>query len=141
MARATGWKDMRLHYVDFLTSVYGLYAGLKRTFSIPIFLKKTRINPRRQIFNHKDTVEFEYDTNEVGESETTIGDDTLYLMKFRQMCCIHRFVSEYAVDTEELRRPETALLFTTRGILNRITSAFCSQFIQHVRGRCCRVRA
>ena len=27
------------------TSVYGLYAGLKRRFSMPIFLKKTRMKP------------------------------------------------------------------------------------------------
>ena len=28
-----------------LASVYGLYAGLKRTFLIPILLKNTRMNP------------------------------------------------------------------------------------------------
>ena len=30
------------------TSVYGLYAGLNRRFSIPIFLKKTRMKPGSQ---------------------------------------------------------------------------------------------
>lgn len=30
-----------------LTSVYGLYAGLKRMFSMPIFLKNTLMKPKQ----------------------------------------------------------------------------------------------
>ncbi len=89
--------------------MYGLYAGLKRMFSRPIFLKKTRMKPTDSSISviskqHKSRPER---TDEVRKSKTPVSNDALDLMELRQMRRIHRLVPEHSVDREELRWPET----------------------------------
>ena len=94
------------------TSVYGLYAGLKRMFSMPIFLKKTRMKPvkagvrtptSRTAAQHADT---QRRTDEVRQSQPSVCDDALNLVELSEMRRVHSLVPEHPVDREELRWPE-----------------------------------
>jgi hypothetical protein len=83
--------------------VYGLYAGLKRTFLIPILLKNTRMNPRNNVIRgrkQRRPREIASQTYEIGEGEPPVRNDALDVVELRQMGRVHGFVAEHTVDAE-----------------------------------------
>ena len=83
-------------------------------------------------------------TNQIGECQSTVCDDALDLMKFRQMRRVHGLVAEHTVDAKQLCRPEAVVVFGSSSrvvFLRRFTTASCRELVKHVRGGRGRVRA
>ena len=79
-------------------------------------------------------------TNKIGERQVPISDDTLDLMKLRQMGRIHCLVPEHPVDAEQLGRPEHVLCLRRSHLASNhalcffvkvLPSAFGGEFPQH----------
>ena len=80
-------------------------------FSMPIFLKKTRMKPVKagvrtptsRTAQHADT---QRRTDEVRQSQPSVCDDALNLVELSEMRRVHSLIPEHPVDREELRGPE-----------------------------------
>lgn len=53
-------------------------------------------------------------TYQISQSEPPISYDTFYLVELSKMCRIHGLIPEHPIDTEELRWPESIVLFVLR---------------------------
>jgi hypothetical protein len=80
-----------------------------------------------------------HESNQVRKGQSTVRDNTFDLVELGQVRCIHGFVSEDAVNAEELGRPEAVVFWPFLAgnrpiVLEILPAAFSGQLVQHVCG-------